>query len=110
ELLQKGVLVVALLLPVDPSEAQGLVERLGVGDGRPRGALLRDLQPDAVGGGVIPGEPGSPPAGVRELEDRSHRARIPRAARRPDSAASAAAPGLATSSAAPMAAPPRPPP
>src|SRR5262249_15295557 len=102
ELLQEGVPVVALLLAVDPPEAEGLVERLGVGDRGPRRALLRDLQPHPVRRPVVPGEPGTPAARVRELEDRSHRPRLPCAARRPDSAASSALPGRTTSPAAQM--------
>ena len=66
------------LLAVDPAVAQRHRERVGVGDPRtararfrtgPRAFFLRDLEPDAGGGGVLPGQPGLPGGRVLEAED-----------------------------------------
>jgi hypothetical protein len=65
EPLPPELVVESALLPVDPAEAESGVHRLGVGDGRPGGALLGDPQPGAGRVG-IPGQPGR--EGRRGLE------------------------------------------
>src|SRR4051794_12489900 len=56
-LLQEVRLVAGLALAVDPAEAEGDVERLGDGDRLHAGALLGDLDPEAVGRRVVLLEP-----------------------------------------------------
>ena len=64
EALQEVGLVEAALLAVDPAEAEGQLEGLGVGDARLRRALLGDLQPEArrVSRRSPPATPRGPPA------------------------------------------------
>jgi len=45
------------LLPVDPSEAERLIERFCVGNGRFFRAFLANSQPDARGSAMISGKP-----------------------------------------------------
>ena len=70
EPLQEVDVVEAAALPVDPAEADRLLERLGVVE-RLRGrALLGDLQPGAARGVVVCLQPALPGRLVGELDDR----------------------------------------
>ena len=53
-------------LPVDPAEAQGLVERVRVGEGRRLTALFVQHQPDRGVVGVVVLEPGVPCLGIED--------------------------------------------
>ncbi len=70
EALEEVLVVEAALLAVDPAEAEGQLECLGIGDARLRRPLLGDLQPGARGALAVLLQPGLELRGPGEEEDR----------------------------------------